>query len=140
MAESFKFLKMIDGSQGTPAWIELPVATTQTLTVGELVILSSNQVATASASVAAPLGVMAEDSSGATAGTLVKLYPILPGQVWRATADAAATAAVLGNGTYDINSDGTVDVGDASNGAILILRTRDSSTDIEVTFTKGVFF
>lgn len=142
MAENYRFLRSISGGNEPPATIELPVATTQSLYVGNLVVLSSSQLVIGAASVAAPCAIMAEDSVLATAGALVRVYPILPGQVWRATADGDATTHVLAAGVYDINNDAgqTVDVGDNSNGAILILRLRDSTTDIEIMFTKGVFF
>lgn len=141
MAEKFKFLSKFDGTQGVPAVREFPVAATQTLVVGDLVILSSGKVTIAGDSAAAPLGVMAQDSDGASAGTMVKVYPILPGQVWRATADADATNHVLATSVYDINATTqTVDVGDNANGAIIILALRDSTTDIEISFTKGALF
>lgn len=142
MAENYTFLRMINGTQGHPGVISVPVAATQTITVGNLLVLSSNKVALGSASVAAPFAIAAEDSASAAAGTLIRVYPILPGQVWRATADASATSSILAGGTFDINNDAgqTVDIGDTSGGAIFILATRDSSTDVEILFTKGVFF
>jgi hypothetical protein len=120
--------------------MQAPVATAQTLIPGDLVVLSSNQIAKASASVAAPLGVMAQTSTTQAAGTLVSFQPILPGQTWRMGASAAATSMVWGAGTYDITSAQLVDVADSTNGSILILRTIDSTTDVEVCFNKGVFF
>lgn len=126
---------LIDGGNTPPATIMAPVATTQTLVVGDLVVLSSGQVAKASASITSVFGVMAEASTTQTAGTLVKVYPIMPGQVWRATADAAATSHVLAAFAYDINSNQTVDVGDNSGGCIVILKLGDATTDVYVMFT-----
>jgi type IV secretory pathway VirB9-like protein len=140
MAEAFDFAYMLDGSQGVPAVHPFPVAATQTLVVGNLVILSSGLVTKASASVVAGLGIMAQASTTAAEGTLVKVYPILPGQVWRATADADATTHVLAAALYDINSDQTVDVGDASGGSIMIIKLGNSVTSVYVTFTKGALF
>lgn len=137
---NFEFLRSLRGDNMPPAIQKFPVAGSQTLVPGDLVVLSSGQIAKASASVAAPFGVMAQTSTTATAATLVEVYPILSGQVWRAVADAAATSVVLGAGTIDINSDQTVDIGDTSNGSIAVLATRSSTTDIEITFTKGYFF
>ena len=136
---NFEFAYMLDGSQGTPAVHPFPVAATQTLVAGDLVVLSSGQVAKASASVAAPFGVMAEASASAAAGTLVRVYPLHPGQVWRAVADADASSVVLTNRTIDINSDQTVDIGDTSAGAIMIVKTGTSVTDVYVTFTKSAW-
>lgn len=135
---NFEFAYSLLGDNQPPAVQEFPVATTQTLVVGDLVYLSSGQVTKAAGDLADPLGVMAEASDGATAGTMVKVYVIHPWQVWRATADAAATSAVLGGGKYDLNADQTVDVGDSSNGCVLIHKTGDTTTDVYVSFTECV--
>lgn len=132
----FEFAYSLYGNNVTPAVHKFPVATTQTVVVGDLVYLSSGQVTKAGNSTTSVLGVMAEDSDGATAGTLVKVYPILPGQVWRATADADATSHVLAAQAYDINATTqTVDVGDNSGGCITILKLGDSTTEVYVMFT-----
>jgi hypothetical protein len=133
---NFEFAYMLDGSQGVPAVHKFPVAATQTLEIGDLVLLSSGKVAKAAASIADVLGVMAEDSASQAEGTMVKVYPILPGQVWKATADAAATSVVLTSKLIDINSDQTVDVGDTTNGCISVLKTGTTSTEVYVTFTE----
>lgn len=140
MAEGFDFAYMLNGSQGVPAIHPFPVAASQTLVVGDLVVLSSSQIVKASASVVAALGVMAQVSTSAAANTMLKVYPILPGQVWRATADADATSHVLAAAVYDINSDMTVDVGDNTNGSIMIIKLGASTTAVYVTFTKGALF
>lgn len=137
MAGKFEFAYNLDGTNNPPAIHEFPVAATQTLVAGDLVYLSSGQVTVAGASTSTVLGVMAEASSSADAGTMVKVHVAMPGQVWKATADADASSHVLAAKTYDINATTqTVDVGDASNGCILILRTVDSTTDVRVMFTE----
>ena len=145
MAENYKFLRRIDGSQGVPGVISLPVAAAQTVLVGQLLIMSSQQLILATASVAAPVCVAAEASAAQAAGTPIRVYPILPGQIWQAVASASPATALLGAGLYDIvNSTAqTVDVADAANGSILILATRSgvaTDTNIEITFTKGYFW
>jgi len=133
----FEFVKSLSGGNEVPVVMKLPVATTQTLVVGDLVVLSSGQVAKAGDSTGTVLGVMAQDSDGATAGTLVSVYICQPGQVWNATADADASSDVLGGKTYDINATTqTVDVGDSSNGCIQILETVESNTDVNIVFTS----
>jgi hypothetical protein len=52
----------------------LPIKTTQTLTKGDFVILSSGQVAIALANSAELCGVIAQDCASLTAGTLVPVY------------------------------------------------------------------
>lgn len=140
MAGHFEFAYNLDGSNEPPAVQEAPVATTQTLVVGDLVVLSSSQIAKASASVALPFGVMAENSTLATAGTMVKFYVLHPLQVWRAVADAAATSYILAAKVHDINSDQTVDVGDASAGSIFIWKTGDSTTDAYISFSVAAYY
>lgn len=126
-----------DDRNTTPAVHEFPVAATQTLLAGDLVYLSSGKVTIAGASQTSVLGVMAQDSDGAAAGTMVRVHVIAPGQVWKATADADATSHVLAAKTYDINATTqTVDVGDAANGCILILRLGSSTTDVYIMFTE----
>lgn len=72
-----------------------PVATTQTLAKGDVVILSSGQIAVAvAASSTEVCGVMAQDSASAIAGTLVAVYDD-PNEIFygRTNADASSVAA-----------------------------------------------
>lgn len=134
---NFVFKKSLVGGNEVPVVKKFPVAASQTLVVGDLVVLSSGQVAKAGASTATVLGVMAQDSDGATAATLVDVYVCQPGQLWAATADADASSAVLAGKAYDINaSTQTVDVGDSTNGCIQIVETVDSNTDVRIVFTS----
>lgn len=137
----FSFLKNLAGGNQPPAIDSYPVAATQALKAGDLVVLASGKVAKAGNGAAAPFGVMAQDSASAADGTPVRVYLIMPGQVWHATADADASSVVLGGGTYDINdTTQTVDIGDSSGGAIRVMALRDGVTDVEITFSKGVLF
>jgi hypothetical protein len=138
MAEKFKFVKDLFGHRGAPIIAEFPVATAQTLLKGDLVFLSSGQVTIAGASTVSVLGIMAEDSAGAAAGTLVKVLVAAPGYVFNATADADATSHVLATKKYDINATTqTVDVGDNANGCIIILELADSTTNVNIMFTES---
>lgn len=133
---NFEFAYSLLGGNQPPAVVEYPVAAAQTLVTGDVVILNSSQVTKGGASLVDPLGVMMEDSDGADAGTMVKVAVIHPWQVWKATADAAATSAVLAGGKYDLNANQTVDVGDSSNGCVLIHKTGDDATEVYVSFTE----
>lgn len=139
MAENFTFAYDASGDNTPPALHEFPIAAAQTVVVGDLMVVSSNQVVKASASIAEVIGVMAEDSDGVAAGTNVRLYVINRNQVWKAIADADASGAVLGNLTYDINTNQTVDVGDASNGCIQIVKLGDTNTEVFVSFSATRF-
>jgi hypothetical protein len=67
----------------------------------------------------------------------VRVYPILPGQVWRAKASASAASAVLGSRKYDITAAQLVDIGDSTNGSILIVKLGALNTDVYVAFTRS---
>lgn len=137
MAGKFEFAYSLDGHNRPPTIISAPVAASQTLLNGDLVVISSGQVVKASASVALPFGVMAEDRSGAAANTLVRVFPIVPHtQVWKAKASASAASAVLGAIVYDITAAQLVDIADAVNGSIAILALGQTNTDVYVAFTK----
>lgn len=126
-----------DDRQTGPAIEEFPVATTQTLLAGDLVYLSSGQVTIAGDAQTTVLGVMAQDSTLATAGVMVRVYVITAHQVWKATADADATSHVLAAKKYDINATTqTVDVGDNSAGCIIILKLGASTTEVYIMFTE----
>ncbi len=128
---------LLDDRQTGPAVEEFPIAASQTLLIGDLVYLSSGQVTICGNSSASVLGVMAESVTTPAAGTLVKVWPIMPGQVWKATANAAATSHVLAAKTYDIAATTQlVDVSDNSGGCIIILKLGESATDVYVMFTQ----
>lgn len=135
----FEFAYSLNGGNHVPIAYPMPVAATQTLKVGDLLVLSSGKVAKASASVGAPVAVCAQASDGAAEGTEIRVYPLQPHQVWRAVADADASSIVLGAKTVDINSDMTVDVGDTSGGAIQVIDLGASVTDVYVIFSKTSF-
>lgn len=133
---NFKFVENLDGQNSVPVIRSLPVATTQTLVVGDAVVLSSGQVAKASTTFGRCLGVMAEASASQTAGTLVRVYVTTPTQVWRAVATADASSHVLAARTYDLNSSQQVNVSDTSGGSIQIIKTDSSVTDVLIQFTE----
>ncbi|MDX2163042.1 MAG: hypothetical protein SF162_17125 [bacterium] len=133
---SFEYAYTLSGADGLPAVHDFPVAATQTLKTGDLVELSSGQVIKSTGNAAAPLGVMAQDSASAAAGTRVRVYPILPGQVWRAFASGSPTSAILGARRYDITNAGLVDLADSTSGAILIVKAGRAGNEVYITFTR----
>lgn len=137
---NFEFDSYINGSNGVPGTILAPVAASQTLVVGDLLVLSSNQLVKATASVVAAFAICAQASTLAAATTPIRVYPILPGQIWKATASADATTYVLGANLFDITSAQLVDVADATNGSLLILRLGSAVTVVYVSFVKGYFW
>jgi hypothetical protein len=139
MATAFKFVRNLDGSNNPPAIAKLPVATTQTLEIGDPVELSSGQLIIGTDGFGICAGVMAQDSTSAAAGTLVEVYVTSPSQVWRAVASADATSHVLVARTYDLNSSQVVNVADTTGGCIQILELvpGGATTDVHVQFTAN---
>jgi hypothetical protein len=135
--EKFKFVRNFDGNNNVPAVHLLPVAASQTIVVGDALALSSGSIVKGGAAFGRCLGIAAEDSASATAGTLIKFYVSQPGQVWRATASADATSALRASRTYDLTATTqTVDVADTTGGCVYILELNNTAvTDIDVMFT-----
>ena len=109
--------------------------------VGTLLIMSSGEVDEAGASVVAAVGLAAEDIASATQGDPVKVELIAPGFVYKGTADADADAlSGFAGKTIDFNTDGSLDVGDTSNGSFSVQRTEDSGLTVYGVFTVGALF
>ena len=108
--------------------------------VGTLVIMSSGQVDEATASAAEVIGIAAEaTSAAASAADAIKIYIIAPGMVIRGTADADASALQgFTNKTIDMNTNGSLDVGDTSNGCLSVYRVNNSAgTEVDCVITSG---
>lgn len=136
MPFNFTFVRDNDGVNQSPNIIELPVADSQTLVMGDAVILSSNKIQKGSTTFGSCVGIMAEDATtGASAGgPLFKVWVAKPSQIWRATASADATSHVLGVATYDLTSAQLVNPADTTGGCIQIVALDGSTTKILVRF------
>lgn len=132
---NFTFAYDLGGGNQVPVAKKFPVAASQTLKKGDAVILSSGQLAKAGDGTGRVLGVMAQDSDGAAAGTEVLVYVAQPNFVWKATASADATNHVLASRAYDLNASQQVNVADTTGGCIQIVELGDSTTDIRIQFT-----
>jgi hypothetical protein len=135
-AQKFEFKRNFNGENSVPAVHEFPVAASQTFVVGDALALSSGSVVKGGAAFGRCLGIAAQASTAAAAGTMVKVYVSQPGQVWQAVASADATSALRASRTYDLTaSTQTVDVADTTGGCVYILELGSSTTDIYVLFT-----
>lgn len=134
--KNFRYVRDLDGNNMPPNVIEVPVADSQTLVEGDVVLLSSGKIVKGSTTFGACLGVMAEDitTGGSAGGPLAKVYVAKPSQLWQATASADATSHVLGVATYDLNSSQLVNVADTSGGSIQIVSLEGSTTNILIRF------
>ena len=133
------FRQSLGGGNLPPAISKFPVAATQTLVVGDVVVLTSGQVAKAGNGTGRVLGVMAQISTTASAGTLVDVYVAQPNQLWQMTASADATSHVLAARTYDLNSAQAVNVADTTGGCLQIKSLLATTTSVLVAFTATEF-
>ena len=137
MTINFDYAYDLRGGNEVPVAKDFPVADSQTLSVGDAVIISSGKVTIAAGAFGRAFGVMAEaiTTGAAAGGPLARVYVSQPGYVWRATATAAATSHVLAGRTYDLNSSQLVDVADTTGGCIQIVELGATTTAIYVVFT-----
>jgi len=138
-AYTWKFVCDLFGNR-TPKLVTLEATTDLLTKVGTLVIMSSGQVDEATASAAEVIGIAAEEiSTAATATDPVQIYIIAPGMVIRGTADADASALQGFNGkTIDVNTDGSLDVADTTDGCLSVWRVNNSAgTEVDCVITSG---
>ena len=108
--------------------------------VGTLVVMASGQVDEATASAAEIIGLsMTETSAAATAADPIKVAIIAPGMVIRGTADADASALQgFTNKTIDVNTDGSLNVADTTNGCLSVFRVNNAAgTEVDCVVTTG---
>jgi hypothetical protein len=123
---------------GPPVVTTLEASANLETKVGTLCIMNSGQVDEATASVVAPIGLAAEATSAAlSAADPIKIYLLRPGDVIKGTADADASALSGFNGKLgDFNSDGSLDVADATNGCAAVWKIGSANTEVYITLTK----
>ncbi len=107
----------------------LPVAATQTLAPGDLVILSNNQIAIATATSAELCGAMAGRSVLADAGTLVPVYAD-PDEEFVCIADADSSGVGAGDYRDIVGATGAMqmDVGGTTYNVLTALRANPDAT------------
>lgn len=134
---AFEFAYDMRPGNLTPIKHKLPVAATQTLVAGDAVVMSSGRVVKGGDGAGRVVGVMAQDSDGAAAGTLVDVWIVAPSQVWRGVASADASALVRdGERAYDLNASNEVNIADTTGGSLQIVGIGDSNTEVLVQFTS----
>ena len=123
-----------------PKVVALEATTDLETKVGTLLVMSSGQVDEATANAAEVIGLaMEETSAAATAADPIKVAIIAPGMVIRGTADAdASSLAGFTNKTIDVNTNGSLDVADTSNGCLSVYRVNNSAgTEVDCVVTTG---
>lgn len=141
MARNFEYAYSLAGGNFSPVIRKLPVAATQTIVVGDALIMSSGQLAKGGAAIGEVVGIAAEASASQAAGTLIEVEIVMPWQVWRAVATADATSVVLnGTETFDLTAAQLVDVADTTGGSLQIIGMDPASvTEIYVQFMSCFF-
>lgn len=117
---------------GVPKVVTLEASASLETKIGTLLIASSGQVDEATASVQTLLGLAAEKTSAAlSAADPIKVMLLRPGDVIKGTADADASSLSGFSGkTGDLNSDGSLDVADTSNGCLSVWKTENSGLTV----------
>ena len=131
-----------DYAWNRPPRIEkLPVAASQAIERGDVLVLSSGQLAVAGDGTGEVVGVAAQDSASQDAGTLIEVYVVTPTQVWEMVASADASSIVRdGTSTYDLTSAQLVNVADTTGGSLQVVDIdADDNTLIHVQFTVTYF-
>ena len=107
--------------------------------VGTLVVMASGQVDEATASAGEVIGLAMEETAAASAADPIKVAIIAPGMVIRGTADADASALQgFTNKTIDVNTDGSLDVADTTNGCLSVFRVNNAAgTEVDCVVTTG---
>jgi hypothetical protein len=107
----------------------LPIAASQTLTRGDMVILSSGLIAIALANSAELCGVIARDCSGLAASTKVPVYAD-PDTIFEGIGDADSSAVVAGNYRDIIGATGAmmIDADATTTNVLTMLRSNAADT------------
>jgi len=138
-AYTWKFVYDLFGDR-VPKVITLEATANLETKIGTLLIMSSGQVDEATASAGEVIGLAMEaTSAAATAADPVKVQVIAPGMVIRGTADADASALQgFTHKTIDVNADGSLDVGDTTNGCLSVFRVNNAAgTEVDCVVTTG---
>jgi hypothetical protein len=104
--------------------------------------MASGQVDEATADVVNVIGLAMEDTAAAlSAADPIKVALLFPGALIKGTADADASALAGFNGKLgDLNADGSLDVADATNGSLAVLRTEDAGLTVFACVSKLAAF
>jgi hypothetical protein len=115
----------------------LPIASSQTLTKGDFVILSSGLVTIAAANDAPLAGVIAQDCASLDASTLVPVYAD-PNTKFMVIADAASNGIVSGDVHDIVGSTGAMmlDVGGTTTDVLKVVRHVPCSDDNTAAYAR----
>lgn len=122
MAEKWKYVYSLDGSNTPPPIKDVALAGSQTVVAGDLLVSSSGYLAKAGNTSPNIVAIAQEAATSSTEGDLIKAEILSEIHVIRGTADADATAINWAATTYDLNATTqTLDVADASAGCLQVV-------------------
>jgi len=138
---TWAFVTDLEGGNRVPVKATLEATTDLETKVGTLLIGNAGQVDVAGASVDNIIGLaLNATSAAATAADPIEVALLAPGMVIKGTADADASAlSGFAGKTQDLNSDGSLDVADTSNGALSVWRTEDSGLTVYCVVNRAKF-
>lgn len=138
---TLRFVKDLHGDR-VPKVVQLLAAANLETKKGTLLHMASGEVNAGGTSLVAAVGLaVAPTEAALSQGDPVMVELIAPGFLYEVTADADATSLAGFNGkTVDFNADGSLDVGDASNGSFSVLRVENSGLRAYGVFTVGAMF
>ena len=139
---TWEFIEDLFGDS-VPKIITMEASTNLETKVGTLLIAdSSGQADEATADVLTVVGLAVEaTTAAATAGDPVKVAVLAPGMVIKGTSDADASSRSGFYGKlFDLNTDGSLDYGDAANGSLSIYKTEDSGLTVYCVVGSGALY
>jgi hypothetical protein len=138
---TWEFVEDLYGDR-VPKVTTLQASTNLETKIGTLLIATSGQLDEATATVVRIIGLAAEaTSAAATATDPIKVALLFPGAVIKGTADADASTLSGFNGKLaDLNSDGSLDFADSTNGSLSVYRTEDAGLTVYCVVTVGALF
>jgi hypothetical protein len=127
---------------GPPKIVTMEASSTLETKVGTALIITSGQLDEATATVVKLFGLAAEaTAAAATAADPIKVAVLRPGDVIKGTADADASTLAGFNGVLgDFNTDGSLNVADATDGCLGVLRTEDSGLTVYCVASVGAIW
>lgn len=135
---TWEFVEDLFGDR-VPKIVTMEASTSLETKVGTALILTGGQLDEATTDVVTLFGLAAEaTTAAATAGDPIKVEVLFDGALIKGTADADASTLAGFNGKLgDFNTNGSLDVADASNGCLSVLRTEDSGLTVYCVATVG---
>lgn len=129
--QGFEFAYMLDGSAGSPVVRDFTLGAAAAHVKGDAMLIQADGFADAvTGSTTEVTGIQQENIAAAdvTAGTTTgKIAIVTRNQVWRCSADAATTTAVVGfTKTVDTADKNTIDADDIINGAMTYVSAGDA--------------